>query len=229
MLAPVRQAYKQQCDPTQALKMASYMQHLFPLMGLTGAKRKTMDRQLGQQVLQTLGHAWPSQEELDAFLRLCWDQPEREFQYFGIEFARLCSKKIELEPVMFLETTKAMLTQKSWWDTVDMISSNLVGHAVLLRREQGAQRMDEWALDSNLWLRRAALIHQLKYGKGTDEAQLFRLCLQLSHEPNFFIRKAIGWGLRQHSKCSPAEVKQFLDKHRSQLAPLSIKEASKYL
>ncbi|MBK9402697.1 MAG: DNA alkylation repair protein [Bacteroidetes bacterium] len=67
----------------------------------------------------------------------------------------------------------------------------------------------------------------MKYGKNTDEKLLFQLCTRYAKEKEFFIRKAIGWALRQYSKSNPAAVKSFLEKQ--QLSPLSVKEASKYI
>lgn len=131
-----------------------------------------------------------------------------------------------------------MLTAvQSWWDTVDCLASNCVG--TLLKKDidgGGTQRlqeeMDDWVTDENMWKRRTALIHQLRYKDTLDEGRLFIYCERLMHEKEFFIRKAIGWALRNHSRNGPASraaVAAFVEKNRSKLAPLSLKEASKYL
>jgi 3-methyladenine DNA glycosylase AlkD len=73
------------------------------------------------------------------------------------------------------------------------------------------------------------LIFQLKWKKQTDTDRLFAYCCQLMHERDFFIRKAIGWALRQYSKTDPKAVKQFIQNNQHKLSPLSIKEGSKYV
>ena len=71
------------------------------------------------------------------------------------------------------------------------------------------------------------IIFQLKDGDNTDQKLLFELCAKYSKEKEFFIRKAIGWALRQYSKYNPKAVAGFIQKQK--LSPLSVKEGSKYL
>jgi 3-methyladenine DNA glycosylase AlkD len=80
-----------------------------------------------------------------------------------------------------------------------------------------------------MWIRRAALLAHLKHKEKTDERQLFAHCLLLAGEKEFFIRKAIGWVLRDYSKMAPDTVRAFLHAHRALLSPLSLREASKHL
>ena len=87
--------------------------------------------------------------------------------------------------------------------------------------------IDSWLHSGNLWLQRSCLIHQLRYNKTADRALLFNLCEQLAGHPDFFIRKAIGWSLRQYSKEYPDAVIDFVNKH--ELSPLSRKEALKVI
>jgi len=121
-----------------------------------------------------------------------------------------------------------MIRTNSWWDTVDTIAPNLVGHLVKTHHEL-TKLMDQWIEDPYLWIRRAALLHQLRWKEMTDEETLFRYCQKTMHEKDFFIRKAIGWVLREYSKTNPRSVKKFIAKYQSNLSPLSIREGSKYL
>ncbi|MBK8727643.1 MAG: DNA alkylation repair protein [Holophagaceae bacterium] len=87
--------------------------------------------------------------------------------------------------------------------------------------------MERWICDECLWIRRAALLsHCQKRRERTDEAQLFEHCLRLAPEKDFFIRKAIGWALREHGKTRPEAVRVFLETHRSKFSGLSIREDS---
>jgi 3-methyladenine DNA glycosylase AlkD len=89
--------------------------------------------------------------------------------------------------------------------------------------------MDSWIEDEYLWIRRVALIYQLLYKEETDKERLFAYCEKTMHEKDFFIRKALGWSLRQYAKTNPQDVSSFISKHRDKLSPLSFREASKSL
>ena len=89
--------------------------------------------------------------------------------------------------------------------------------------------MEDWIADQNLWLRRAALLHQLKWKEACDQDRLFAFCRLTMHEKEFFIRKAIGWALRQHARVAPDQVARFLIENRTRLSGLSFREAAKHL
>jgi 3-methyladenine DNA glycosylase AlkD len=89
------------------------------------------------------------------------------------------------------------------------------------------ERIDGWASGNNMWLRRTAILFQLKYKDHTDEELLYRYILQNNESREFFIQKAIGWALREYSKTNHASVKLFIDSNL--LAKLSVREGSKYL
>jgi 3-methyladenine DNA glycosylase AlkD len=89
--------------------------------------------------------------------------------------------------------------------------------------------MDEWIADEDLWVARTALLHQLRYKDATDADRLFAYCLLQSGHSDFFIRKAIGWCLREYAKTDPGAVRSFVAESGSRLAPLSVREALKNL
>jgi 3-methyladenine DNA glycosylase AlkD len=89
--------------------------------------------------------------------------------------------------------------------------------------------MDDWARDENIWLARTALLHQLRSKEATDEARLFRYCLLRADHRDFFMRKAIGWALREYGKTEPDRVRAFVRAHEGRLSPLSVREALKNL
>jgi 3-methyladenine DNA glycosylase AlkD len=89
--------------------------------------------------------------------------------------------------------------------------------------------MDEWIGSADMWLARAALLHQLHYRDGTDADRLFRYCERRAADREFFLRKAIGWALREYSKTDAVAVRRFLALHSDVLAPLSVREALKWL
>jgi 3-methyladenine DNA glycosylase AlkD len=118
---------------------------------------------------------------------------------------------------------------QSWWDTVDMLACNVVGPLVACWPDRLQTVMDQWVADDNMWLRRTALLHQLKYGADTDASRLFRYCTLCMHEPDFFIRKAVGWTLRNYGYHDPDAVRSFVRENRATLSPLSIREALKHI
>ena len=76
--------------------------------------------------------------------------------------------------------------------------------------------MDDWAADEDLWLVRTAILHQLTYKADTDADRLFGYCAAQAGHRDFFIRKAIGWALREYAKTDPDAVRAFVDAHAGQ-------------
>ena len=212
-------AFGEAADPDRAASMRAYMRDQFPFLGIPGPVQKA----IGREVLT--GLARPGEEDLRQVARACWDRPEREYQYFACGWLRrhatVCS-------AAFLDTARYLVLTKSWWDTVDTLAAHLVGtmvtgHPGLL------STMDAWARDENIWLARTALLHQLRYKEATDADRLFRYCLLRADHPDLFMRKAIGWALREYGKTAPAEVRAFVRSHEARLSPLSVREALKNL
>jgi len=127
-----------------------------------------------------------------------------------------------------LDTFQTMIRKKSWWDCVDQIGCNLVG-SLIKKFPLLVDQMDVWISDrDSFWIRRSALIFQLKYKHNTDKERLFRYIIATMHEDEFFIQKAIGWTLREYSKSNKKDVKKFLQQHKDKLSKLSYREGSKY-
>ena len=80
----------------------------------------------------------------------------------------------------------------------------------------------------NLWIRRIALLHQLGWKELTDINCLFSFALQNANNKNFFIRKAIGWSLRDYAKYDPIRVYEFVKTHKNLFSSLTLREATKH-
>ena len=148
---------------------------------------------------------------------------EREVQYFACEQV---DKAVKRYSVTFIDTLKWMMLTKSWWDTVDSVSKT-VGRMVL-QYPQLTKVMDKWIEGDKMWLQRAAIIHQLRFKKETDSDRLFGYCAYHAHSTEFFIRKGIGWALREYSKVNPKAVIEFIDTHPD-LSGLSRREGLKWV
>src|SRR5579859_5127448 len=212
-------AYRAAADPVRAPAMRAYMRDQFPYLGIPSPRRRTVSRQV------LAGVPAPTEADLDAVSRACWALPEREYQYFACDWLARHARR--LGPA-FLDTAGYLVTTKSWWDTVDMLADNVVG-AIVLAHPSTVSTMDSWLDSGNLWLARGAVLHQLRYRERTDVERLFRYCLARAGHRDFFMRKAIGWALRQYARTDPEAVRDFVQSHSDHLSPLSVREALKNL
>ncbi|WP_218579665.1 DNA alkylation repair protein [Phytohabitans houttuyneae] len=217
VLGRLTRVYGAARDPERARAMAAYMRDLFPFLGVQSPAQRVLSREV------LAGLPRPTEDDLRDVAEACWALPEREYQYFACgllrRHARVCSAG-------FLETARFLVVTKPWWDTVDALAAHLVGTLVSEHPEL-ASTMDEWAVDRDMWLVRTAILHQLRYKERTDTGRLFGYCTRQAGHTDFFVRKAIGWALREYAKTDPAAVRAFVSAHR--LAPLSAREALKNL
>ncbi|MBX9685573.1 MAG: DNA alkylation repair protein, partial [Candidatus Obscuribacterales bacterium] len=207
-------------DPKKAVEMAAYMKTDMPFYGVQKPDRLPL-----LKVMKNSFRPASASEYRDTVL-LLWQQPHREEKYLAINYAELFEEHVCLESMDLYEQ---MIREGAWWDFVDAISINLVGHVYLKERKALKSLMNKWNKDKDMWIRRSSLLVHIHHKKETDEEQLFEHCLRLAHEKEFFIRKAIGWALREHSKTNPRAVKKFLKDKRDLLSNLSYREAAKHL
>ena len=117
---------------------------------------------------------------------------------------------------------------------VDEIAGHLVGQVLLDHRAAATPLIDAWAVDpESLWVRRTAMLAQLRHAEATDTDLLERVLVanldDTAYGREFFIRKALGWALRQHARTDPAWVRTFVGTHADRLSGLSRREALKHL
>jgi 3-methyladenine DNA glycosylase AlkD len=219
LIKELTSAFRAKANPEIAVRQHAYMKEHFPYHGIQKPLRAELQKKLFLQ------YPIRSEEALaDATLKL-WELPEREFQYAALDLWEKYRKLVSAES---FSTIEHLIRTKSWWDTVDDLSGDILGS--LLRKEPTLKKtMEQWIDDPDMWIRRSALLFQLKYKADTDEETLFRFCQKRMGEKEFFIRKAIGWVLREYAKTEPSRVAKFLQRHRSSLSGLSYREASKHL
>jgi 3-methyladenine DNA glycosylase AlkD len=201
-------AYREHAAPGQAAAMRAYMRDQFEFLGIPSPLR----RQLSKPFLE-------DDSNLLQTALACWARPEREFQYFACDL--LARHAAHLGPDD-LATVQTLITSKPWWDTVDALAANVVGPVV--RADQTP--MDAWIGDDDLWVVRTAILHQLRYKAATDAERLFAYTGRHRRHKDFFIRKGIGWALREYAKTDPAAVRRFVADHPD-LSGLSKREALK--
>lgn len=209
-------------SPERAVPMQAYMKGRFAFLGVPTPQRRAVTLPL----IRTLGAA-------DAAILLptaaaLWQRPEREFQYLAVDLLARYHKRLQLADVPAL---LALAREKSWWDSVDGLAG-VIGDVVRAARRQSvdAQACMDLALDdADFWLRRIAMLHQLGWRAETDQDRLFGYARRLAPEAEFFIRKAIGWALRDYAWHDPAAVRDFVATMGDALSPLSRREATKHI
>ena len=201
-----------------AESMEKYMQDKFRFLGIRGPKRIELYKKYFPTARKTKVIDWN-------FIETCWNKEEREFQYAVVYYLKTMQKFLKKGDISKL---KYLVVTKSWWDTVDLLSK-IIGD-VVNRNKELKTLMLEWAKKENdIWLRRVAILHQLSFKENVDKLLLETILEDNLCDSEFFINKAIGWALRDYSKVNPEWVRKFIEKNRSEMANLSLREASKYL
>jgi 3-methyladenine DNA glycosylase AlkD len=162
------------------------------------------------------------------FREIAWELFNKEFrelQYCGIEILiKYLKNNYQKEDIKLIEK---LLVTNSWWDSVDTIAKNILGHYLIEFPEETEKVIERFSNSKNMWLNRSALLFQLGYKKNTNYELLFSECEKHSKSKEFFIQKAIGWALREFGGTNPSLVINFVN--ATQLKPLSKKEALRKL
>lgn len=202
----------------RAAKMKAYMRDKFEFFGIMATERKEIAKPY------FLKENRPDVDDLKGIVLTLWDVERREVQQLAMELVEKYKKELNATHFELLEK---MIIKKSWWDTVDYIAATLVGNLVRRFPEEGKKWIEKWRYSGNMWLVRTTMIFQLKYRDEVDEDLLFSIIRENSEDKEFFIRKAIGWALRQYGREMPDRVRWFVDNH--ELSGLSRREALKHL
>lgn len=206
-------------DKKIASEQAAYMRGQFCFLGLKRPVRDGVQKELFKQHLIT------SKEKLVQIIDHLFQKKYREFHYSALD---LLIKQHKHWTPSIIALFERLIRTHSWWDTVDLIATKLIG-PLLAKYPDMISLMDGWIEDPYLWIRRTAILFQLKWKENTDEERLFAYCKKCAGEEEFFIRKAIGWALREYSKTAPQAVDKFIAANYHCLSSLSIREGSKYI
>lgn len=227
LVTAIRLALAGAADPARAAQQRAYMKSEMPFHGVGRTELDAMLRPLLAE------HALARRDRWEATVRELWfGATHREERYAALVVAGHRSAR-PWQDADTLGLYRELVVDGAWWDLVDEIATRLVGPILRNHRDEATPVIDAWAVSGDLWLRRAAILSQLKHRAETDTAVLAR-CLVANLEPTrfggeFFIRKAVGWALREYSKTDAGWVRSFLVEHDDELSGLSRREASKYL
>ncbi len=201
-----------------AIRMKKYLRGQFEYFGIRSPERRMLTKEFFKE------YGLPERSELQKVIKEIWSQDERELHYVAIDILDKYKKSIIEEDIVLIEY---LAVNKSWWDTIDFLSSKLAGNYFKMFPENIKKITGDWINSENFWLNRMALLFQLKYKDQIDETLLFNYIIKVRESKEFFIRKAIGWVLREYSKTNRESVIDFVNEN--DLSPLSKREALKWL
>lgn len=224
----VRAALAEVGDPERAAQQQAYMKSDLPYVGLGAPALKALLRPI------LADHRFADRAQWEAAaLELFEDATHREEWYAAVALLRHRSYRAWLDTDL-LPLLEELVRLGAWWDVVDEIAGHLVGQVLLDHRPAATSVIDAWAVDpESLWVRRTAMLAQLRHAETTDTDLLERVLVanldDTAYGREFFIRKALGWALRQHARTDPAWVRTFVERHERRLSGLSRREALKHL
>ncbi len=213
--------------PANAAPMQAYLKSAMPCHGLRMSDlRRIVRPMLGADPIT-------DRADWEQAVRTLWDDAAfREERYAAIEVAGYRTYR-PWQDADTMPLYEHLVRAGAWWDLADPVASSLVGPILLDSPGTEGERMHAWANADDLWLRRTAIIAQLKAGDRTDTdllTQVIRANLEgTRYGSEFFIRKAIGWALRQYARTDPDWVRTFVATHAAGLSALSRREAVKHL
>jgi len=216
----VSEALAAAANPEKAVGMQTYMKTDMPFYGVQKPGRTPILRRLVSEF------APEDRDHYENLVLALWALPHREEKYLAQGLA------VSYEQYMVpdsLPLFRRMITEGAWWDFVDETATRMVQYLIVNHGDETWPTVDNWVDDDDMWLRRSAIICQVGAKEHTDPERLLRFCQQRAFEEEFFIRKAIGWALREYAKTDADLVAGFVNDHREELSGLSFREATKHI
>jgi len=227
LLLSLRTALSRAGDPSFAVGMQSYMKSAIPCYGCKAAVSRQVFAEVMKDVTFVDGASWASA------VATIWDgATHREERYAALYLARSApgASPWRMDSAVALPLIRALVQSGAWWDYVDDLSSHHLCELFIAHPDVVRPELERWSQGDVLWLRRSAICAQLSCkGAQLDWPLLQRLILPAMSSETFWLRKAIGWALRQVARERPADVKSFVKQHYNELSVLSRREALKHL
>lgn len=214
-------------SPHRAVEQRLYMKSTMEYHGVPMATVKQISKELATKHTPTSVAQWQA-----ACLHVWRSAEKREERYFCETWTGLR----EAEPWQTRSTIsmyEEMIVTGAWWDLVDWLAVHRMGHLLLRHRGAVAPILKTWSTGDlhtpgNLWKRRTAILSQNRHKQATDFGFLVDVIEPSIASNEFFLRKAIGWALREHAKTNAAAVVAFVVDHKDRLSGLSKREALKH-
>lgn len=192
-----------------------------PFLGVSSTEQKRIWRDVFPAHPLTSAADWRQ-----VALTLWRDATHREERYAAIALADMPRYK-PYRTRAALPMLEEMIVTGAWWDLVDALATHHLGDVLRSDPAHVKPLMRRWAKDHDMWKRRAAILCQIRQKDETDLTLLYACIEPNMDHRDFFIRKAIGWALRQYAWVNPREVTRYVEANRARLSPLSVREALK--
>lgn len=216
----VRTALRAAADPAAAEPMRAYMKSVMPFLGAPKPARTAALKPV------FAAHRLQDDDGWRATVQELWDGAEfREERYAAITLAQLKPYAAYATRPRALGLYDHLIVTGAWWDLVDELAIRSVGPVLRAHPADVTPVVRRWAHDADRWRRRAAVICQIGSKAGTDVDLLAEAIEANVHDKDFFLRKGIGWALREQAKRDPGWVRAFVAAHEADLSPLSRREA----
>lgn len=224
LLSDIRRAFKKAADPRKAKAMQAYMKSEMPYYGIQTVLRREILKPIFAQVELPSSAVWQSH-----VLGIWRGAKFREERYAALGLAADRRAQAFHEPSVIGSLYEEMIVDGAWWDYVDDLAHR-VGDILRKHPAPTKKILLKWSKSENLWKRRTAIISQLNAKKGETDVAFLYACIEPSMDSKeFFLRKGIGWALRDLAWKEPAEVKRYVRENKSRLSGLSVREALKNL
>ena len=221
----IRAELARHADPARAAGQQRYMKSTMPYRGLTAPQLTAVLR----PILADPGFRIADRDGWEATIRTLWDEVAyREEWYAAIALARCRTYRPWVDSDS-MPLWRHLVVTGAWWDVVDEVATHLVRDVLEGSPEVEGLRLREWATDEDLWVRRSAIICQVGRKERLDQELLADVIEPNLADRDFFIRKAIGWALRDNARVAPDWVRAFVDAHAGELSGLSRREATRHL
>jgi 3-methyladenine DNA glycosylase AlkD len=209
-------------DPVAAESMQKYMKSAMPFRGVAKPVRRQLLR------VAVAEHPVPDADSLRGAATELWDGARfREERYLALSLVDHPRHARMLDP-SWVPLLREWIVTGAWWDFTDEIATRRIGPLLRAHPADLTPVLKEWVTDPDRWLRRTSVICQLGAGPATDITLLTDAIEANAADSDFFLRKGIGWALRQHARTDPEWVRGFVAAH-PQLSPLTRREALKHL
>lgn len=221
-VARLRRMLEAEADPAYAKGSKAYLKSDLQFIGAR------------LPVLRRVGAEWAREtkrlphDDLVAALLALWKPPVMDLRILAGVIAQKCVKRLTLDDVDWLEE---WIRSSNTWALVDQLSVHVIGPILSRDAKVRARCVRSWAKDGDFWVRRTALLVQLlEFRKGTGDWDLWvEVAVPMLGEKEVFIRKALGWVLRQRGARHPEDVEEFVDAHRAEMSGLTLREATRLL
>ena len=221
LVEAIRESLRASADPERAKNEKRYLKSDLRFIGASVPS-------IRKAVRQVVGRgSFSERTTLLAFVEACWDTDVHELRAAGVVALQQSTHLLEARDIVLVET---LIRRSGSWAYVDPLSIHVAG-SLVERFPELCSTLNTWSQDPDFWVRRSAilaLLGPLRRGEG-DFERFSRYADAMLGEKEFFIRKAIGWTLREVSKKRPCLVYSWIAPRTGRISGVAMREAVKYL